>query len=186
MGTIQNSLNGMLGTAAAAATAGKHISNQNKEAAIKAAENITETVDAAKELGANYDEHKELQDSFKADEKKLDDQLNDLVENGSPESRLAEAIYGKEAGEEVLNKQKDAVMQKRTEAHSSVEQLQKSLDKLAVERDAKRLQAEMYKKQINAVGNNGKDMGTYNLPWEDEAKSKLPKFRENRFNGGNK
>jgi hypothetical protein len=33
MGTIQNSINGMLGAAAGAATLGKHISNQNKEIA---------------------------------------------------------------------------------------------------------------------------------------------------------
>lgn len=38
MGTIQNSMNAMLGTAAAAAAAGKHISNQNKEITLKKAE----------------------------------------------------------------------------------------------------------------------------------------------------
>lgn len=35
MGTIQNSINTMLGTVAATAAAGKHISNQNKELSIK-------------------------------------------------------------------------------------------------------------------------------------------------------
>ena len=185
MGTIQNSLNSMLGTAAAAATAGKHISNQNKEAAVKAAENIEATVDAAKELGADYDEHKKLQDSFKADEEKYDNQFNDLVKNGSPESRLMADIGDNKAAEEILSKQKDEVMNKRTEAHSNIEMLQKSLDRLATERDAKRLQAEIYRNQINLVGNNGKDMGEYKLPWDDDPKSKPTKFRENRF-GGNK
>lgn len=35
MGTIQNSMNQMLGTVAGAATLGKHISNQNKELEVK-------------------------------------------------------------------------------------------------------------------------------------------------------
>lgn len=185
MGTIQNSVNNMLGTAAAAAAAGKHISNQNKEAAIKASENITETVDAAQNLDTDYNEQKKLQDLYKKDVEKYDEQFNDLVLNGSPESRIEEAVSGKEAGERKLNEQKDEVMRKRMGAQADVEMLQKSLDEVALKRDAKRLQAEIYQKQINAVGNNGKDMGIYNLPWEDEAKSKLTKFRQNRF-GGNK
>lgn len=175
MGTIQNSINGGLATIAGAATAAKHITEQKKMrelsedmAAINAAENVTKTVDTAEKLGADYDEHKKLQDSFKADVKKLDKQFDDLSVNGSPESRLATAIGGKEAGEEVLNKQKDEIMRKRMSAHYNVELLQKSLDSLAVERDAKRLQAEIYKNQINTVGKRGKDMGTYKLPWEKE------------------
>lgn len=43
MGTIQNSMNGMLGAVAGAATLGKHISNQNKELKLK-------KIDAQKEL----------------------------------------------------------------------------------------------------------------------------------------
>lgn len=49
MGTIQNSLNSMLGAAAGAATLGKHMSNQNKEIAAKNAEDeqIIKTTEAA-------------------------------------------------------------------------------------------------------------------------------------------
>ena len=49
MGTIQNSINGMLGAAAGAATLGKHISNQNKEIEAKIAEDeqIIKTTETA-------------------------------------------------------------------------------------------------------------------------------------------
>ena len=56
MGTIQNSINQMLGSAAGAATLGKHISNQNKELEVK-------KVEAEKEL---YNANAALEDNTSA------------------------------------------------------------------------------------------------------------------------
>lgn len=53
MGTIQNSINTMLGTAAASAAAAKHISNQNKELAVKKVEAEQEQFNAENELKQN-------------------------------------------------------------------------------------------------------------------------------------
>lgn len=53
MGTIQNSINSILGTAAAMATAGKHISNQNKELEIKKVEAEQEQYNADEALKQN-------------------------------------------------------------------------------------------------------------------------------------
>lgn len=53
MGTIQNSFNGMLGAVAGAATLSKHISNQNKELAVKQVEAEQEQFNAENELKQN-------------------------------------------------------------------------------------------------------------------------------------
>lgn len=53
MGTIQNSLNTMLGTVAATAAAGKHISNQNKELEVKKVAAEQEQFNAENELKQN-------------------------------------------------------------------------------------------------------------------------------------
>lgn len=53
MGTIQNSMNAMLGAAAGAATLGKHISNQNKELAVKKVEAEQAQFNAENELKQN-------------------------------------------------------------------------------------------------------------------------------------
>ena len=53
MGTIQNSINTMLGTVAAGAAAGKHISNQNKELSIKKVEAEQEQYNANEALKQN-------------------------------------------------------------------------------------------------------------------------------------
>ena len=53
MGTIQNSINSILGTAAAMATAGKHIKNQNKELEIKKVEAEQEQYNADEALKQN-------------------------------------------------------------------------------------------------------------------------------------
>ncbi len=53
MGTIQNSFNTMLGTAAASAAAAKHISNQNKELSVKKIEAEQAQFNAENELKQN-------------------------------------------------------------------------------------------------------------------------------------
>ena len=136
--SIQNNINAMLGTVAGAATMGKHISQQaeandlaEKNAAINAAEKINETIDAAEELGSNYKEYEKKQDSLIKDVKKYDKQFDDLTLNGSPESKLmAELLGDKEAGKEMLDKQKDKVMKNRMNAYSDIQMLQKSKEEL--------------------------------------------------------
>ena len=53
MGTIQNSMNAMLGTVAAGAAAAKHISNQNKDLSIKKVEAKQEQYNANEALKQN-------------------------------------------------------------------------------------------------------------------------------------
>lgn len=64
MGTIQNSVNSLLGSAAGAATLGKHISNQNKELNLKKFETEEELKNVKNDI--TYEQAKE-----EADNKKL-------------------------------------------------------------------------------------------------------------------
>lgn len=90
MGAIQNSMNGMLGAAAGAATLGKHISNQNKEikAANAADEELVETtkkaikndtIEAATAIAAHEPEFKKILDEGKYDLTKLTDEQVDKL-----------------------------------------------------------------------------------------------------------
>ena len=94
MGTIQNSINGVLGAAAGAATLGKHISNQNKEIAAKNAEDQqivetaktaikNDTIEAATAIAAHEKDFRDILEKDNIDLDKLpemsDEQIDDLT-----------------------------------------------------------------------------------------------------------
>ena len=94
MGTIQNSINGVLGAAAGAAALGKHISNQNTEFAANNAEDQqiietaktaikNDTVEAATAIAAHEDDFRDILEKNNIDLDKVqemsDEQIDDLT-----------------------------------------------------------------------------------------------------------
>lgn len=142
--SIQNNINAMLGTVAGAATMGKHVAEQakandlaDKNAAIKAVDNIEKTIEDYNEL--NYDAGLK-----------------------STELEAAQKEF-----EEL--KQKGPTLE-ATIKNSEINKLKEAQQSLQMKVDAKKLQAEIYRDQINKVGKNGKDLGIVKLPWEKETK----------------
>lgn len=142
--SIQNNINAMLGTVAGAATMGKHVAEQakandlaDKNAAIKAVDNIEKTIEDYNEL--NYDAGLK-----------------------STELEAAQKEF-----EEL--KQKGPTLE-ATIKNSEINKLKEAQQSLQMKVDAKKLQAEIYRDQINKVGKNGKDLGIVKLPWEKEIK----------------
>ena len=90
MGTIQNSINGMLGSVATMATTSKFMSNQNKEIAAKNAEDIetiaankaaykSDTIEAAEAIAAHEPDFKKMLDDGGYDLKNLDENQIDKL-----------------------------------------------------------------------------------------------------------
>lgn len=168
---FQNSINSALGAVAGAATLGKHIKNQaeandiaEKNAAINAAENIEQTVEdygkADMEAGLKGKEIKVAQGEYEA-EKKLADLEQKINEGGelTPEERLV-AATGMQNGATL----------RATEKNFEISKLQKAQQSYQMKADAKRLQAEIYRDQINKVGKKGESLGTIKFSWEKETK----------------
>lgn len=173
MGTIQNSLNTMLGTVAAGAAAAKHIKNQSeaneiaeKNAAINAAENIEDTVkeygEADMEAGLKGQEIATAQADLKKE--RADAELEKKINHGeelTPDERLKLFVgYDDYQGATMRALQKNVELEK----------LQKAQQSYQMKADAKRLQAEIYRDQINKVGKKGQSLGTIKFSWDKETK----------------
>lgn len=168
---FQNSVNSALGTVGAAATFGRHIKQQveanelaEKNAAINAAEHIEDTVEdynkANMEAGLKGGEIEVAQGEYEA-EKKLAD-LEQKISNGgelTPEERLV-AATGMQNGATL----------RATEKNFEISKLQKAQQSYQMKADAKRLQAEIYRDQINKIGKKGESLGTIKFSWEKETK----------------
>lgn len=171
MGEIQSSINQALGTVAGAVAAGKHIKQQkeandiaDKNAAIHASENIEQAVkdygEADMQAGLKGQEIEVAQGEYEQ-EKKLAALEQKINEGGelTPEERLV-AATGMQDGATLRATQKNADIKKLQEAQQSYQ----------MKADAKRLQAEIYRDQINKVGKKGNSLGTIKFSWEKETK----------------
>lgn len=171
MGEIQSSINQALGTVAGALAAGKHLKQQAeandlaaKNAAINAAEHIEGTVEeygkADMEAGLKTQEIEVAKGEYEQ-EKKLAALEQKINEGGelTPEEKLV-AATGMHQGATLRATQKNA----------DIAELQKAQQSYQMKADAKRLQAEIYRDQINKVGKKGESLGTIKFSWEKENK----------------
>lgn len=169
--SFTNQMLGALGTATGALAAGQHIAEQkkandlaDKNAALNAVEHIEDTVKEYNEadmlVGAKEKELEVAQGEYE-NEKKLA-KLEQKVSNGdelSPEEKLV-AMTKVQNGATLRAAQKNTDIKKLKEAQQSYQ----------MKADAKRLQAEIYRDQINKVGKKGKSLGTIKFSWEGEDK----------------
>jgi hypothetical protein len=122
MGTIQNSLNNMLGTAAAAAAAGKHVKNQSETNEIAAASGYAETMENIDKLEG---EQADLEMKKMTTEGQLQKAQKE-AENQTPTERLLNEING--TGPATL--EKDLFYQEQ-----SLKQVDAKLNALYMQRD---------------------------------------------------
>ena len=169
--SFTNQALGALGSATGALAAGEHIKQQkqaneiaDKNAAIHAAENIEQTVkeygEADMKAGLKGQEIEVAQNDYEQ-EKKLA-ALEQKIDAGgelSPEERLV-AMTGMQDGATLRATQKNA----------DIKNLQKAQQSYQMKADAKRLQAEIYRDQINKVGQKGDSLGTIKFSWDKENK----------------
>lgn len=171
MGEIQSSINQALGTVAGALAAGKHLKQQaeandlaEKNAAINAAEHIEDTVkeygEADTAAGVKGQEIEVAKGEYEQ-EKKLAalEQKMDKGDELTPEEKLVAA----------MGLQKGATY-RATMKNAEISKLQKAQQSYQMKADAKRLQAEIYRDQINKVGKKGESLGTIKFSWEKENK----------------
>lgn len=169
--SFTNQALGLVGTAAAAATLGKHIKNQTeanelaeKNAAINAAEKIEQTVEeydkADMEAGLKGQEIEVAQGEYEQ-EKKLAALEQKINEGGelTPGEKLV-AMTGAQEGATL----------RATAKNADIANLQKAQQSYQMKADAKRLQAEIYRDQINKVGKKGNSLGTIKFSWDKETK----------------
>lgn len=161
MGTIQNSMNGMLGAVAGATTLGKHISNQNKELSLK-------KIDAEKELNiaTNELEKNNFEQSTKMEtDKDLTPEQRDELKNLEPgkdidryleiksDNALANAANASSDFNDRLNKynsgeQKSFPSSKRLEMMKQA--LQESNDEITA-RNTLKANVELQKKKLETL-----------------------------------
>ena len=157
--------------AAGSAVAIKHIKNQteandlaDKSAALNAAEHIEDTVkeygEADMLAGATGEQIKVAQGEYEK-EKKLA-ALEQKISEGdelSPEERLVSLTHAQ-----------DGATLRATMKNADIKKLQEAQQSYQMKADAKRLQAEIYRDQINKVGKKGESLGTIKFSWEKEKK----------------
>lgn len=158
MGAIQNAMNQMTGTIVGAAAAAKHVHGQNvanekQEAANELAKKEL-AVNAASKIDDTVDEYYKLEHEIGATKLAIKDKEDELASITTP------------AG----NPKKGHGVLEMTKLKYDAKVMQDSLSKMSVQRDAKKMQAELFRDQINEVGKNGKDMGMIQLPWDKEIK----------------
>ena len=153
--------------AAGSAVAIKHIKNQaeandlaDKNAALNAVDHIEDVVKEYNEadmlVGAKENEIEVAQGEYEKENKLA--KLEQKISNGdelSPEEKLV-AATGAQDGATLRAAQKNTDIKKLKEAQQSYQ----------MKADAKRLQAEIYRDQINKVGKKGKSLGTIKFSWE--------------------
>jgi hypothetical protein len=122
MGTIQNSLNNMLGTAAAAAAAGKHIQQQKETNEIAAASGYAETMENIDKLEGEQADLEMKKMTTEGQLKKAQEE----AENQTPTERLLNEING--TGPATL--EKDLFYQEQ-----SLKQVDAKLNALYMQRD---------------------------------------------------
>ena len=157
--------------AAGSAVAIKHIKSQaeandiaDKSAALNAAEHIEDTVkeygEADMLAGAKEQELKVAQGEYEK-EKKLAALEQKISEGGelSPEEKLVAATHVQ-----------DGATLRATMKNADIKKLQEAQQSYQMKADAKRLQAEIYRDQINKVGKKGESLGTIKFSWEKEKK----------------
>ena len=157
--------------AAGSAVAIKHIKNQaeandlaDKSAALNAAEHIEDTVkeydEADMQAGLIGQEIEVAQGEYEK-EKKLAALEQKISEGGelSPGEKLVAATHAQ-----------DGATLRATMKNADVEKLKKAQQSYQMKADAKRLQAEIYRDQINKVGKKGESLGTIKFSWEKEKK----------------
>lgn len=169
--SFTNQALGALGSATGALAAGEHIKQQkqandiaDKNAAIHAAENIEDTV---KEYGENdaaagvKGQEIEIAQNEYEQEKKLAalEQKMDAGGELTPEEKIVAA----------MGLQKGATL-RATMKNADISNLQKAQQSYQMKADAKRLQAEIYRDQINKVGKKGQSLGTIKFSWDKENK----------------
>ena len=171
--SFTNQALGALGTATGALAAGEHIKQQkqandiaDKNAAINAAEHIEDTVkeygEADMEAGLKGQEIANAQADLKKE--RADAKLERKINHGeelTPDERLKLFV-----GYDGYQGAGMRVLQKNVE----LEKLQKAQQSYQMKADAKRLQAEIYRDQINKVGKKGESLGTIKFSWDMETK----------------
>ena len=169
--SFTNQTLGALGTVSGALAAGEHLKQQrqaneiaDKNAAIHAAENIEDTVkeygEADMEAGLKGQEIEVAQGEYEQ-EKKLAALEQKMDEGGelTPEEKLVAA----------MGLQKGATL-RATQKNADIKKLQEAQQSFQMKADAKRLQAEIYRDQINKVGKKGESLGTIKFSWDKENK----------------
>ena len=134
MGTIQNSINGVLGAVAGAATLGKHIKNQNKEIAAKNAEDEqivkstqeaikNDTIEAASAIAAHEQGFADKIQDY--DLKNLDDdELDELREE-------VDAFRAGKMTEDRLDRMNEAAERYKKYHGNKIDRIYKTGDQLA-------------------------------------------------------
>lgn len=169
--SFTNQMLGALGSATGAIAAGKHISEQkkandlaDKNAALNAVENIEDTVkeydEADMQAGLTGKEIEVAQGEYET-EKKLAALEQKISEGGelSPEEKLVAMTHAQ-----------DGATLRATMKNADIKKLQEAQQSYQMKADAKRLQAEIYRDQINKVGKKGESLGTIKFSWEKEKK----------------
>ena len=136
----------------------------DKNAALNAAEHIEDVVKEYNEadmlVGAKEKELEVAQGEYEKENKLV--KLGQKIINGdelSPEENLV-AMTEIQNGATLRAAKKNTDIKKLKEAQQSYQ----------MKADAKRLQAEIYRDQINKVGKKGKSLGTIKFSWDKESK----------------
>lgn len=178
MGTIQNSMNQMIGSLAGAATLGKHISNQNKELAVKKVEAEKEVYNANAALEDNTDAIVDKEIAEKGyDNAEVDP--DKILENNKNE---ALKTY-KEAQDELVRREdlklQDPSFQNNMawgKANKRLEKANEALQEAQAAIDARanlKFDLESATKKVDTLKSN-------------TLLDKVGNFRKNKFTGGNK
>ena len=157
--------------AAGSVVAIKHIKSQeeandlaDKNAALNAVDHIEDTLKEYNEadmlVGAKENEIEVAQGEYEK-EKKLA-ALEQKISNGdelSPEEKLVAMTHAQ-----------DGATLRATMKNADIKKLKEAQQSYQMKADAKRLQAEIYRDQINKVGKKGESLGTIKFSWEKEKK----------------
>ena len=174
MGTIQNSMNQMLGTIAGASTLGKHISNQNKELKVKKIEAEKELENFTNELKENTSDithQMVLEGKDKALEPKEGETPAEAEERAVQDYLDAKSDAAENRYQELMDKVKNPAKSIRVEmARKAADEAQ---DAINARRDLK-FNLDIATEKYNALKSNTMIQGVLN------------DFRENRFKGGKK
>ncbi len=189
MGTIQNSMNQMLGTVAGAATLGKHISNQNKELNVK-------KVEAEGQLAeAKHAEDVKMTEAIK-DAKFNDKTTWDIATKKVAEQTEGTSIDANKVLDEYNKIKQNEANKELQESHIGYDLANMSKNKKKINEASVRLaKAEMaYQEVQDAIEAQRKLKFDVNIAQEKyealKSNTMVPNmvsdFRANRFKGGNK
>ena len=167
--SFTNQMLGALGTATGALAAGQHIAEQkkandlaDKNAALNAVEHIEDTVKEYNEadmlVGAKENEIEVAQGEYEK-EKKLA-ALEQKISNGDELSHEEKLV--------AMTHAQDGATLRAAQKNNDIKALKKAQQSYQMKVDAKRLQAEIYRDNINKVGKKGKSLGTIKFSWEGE------------------